>query len=495
MMTNTLVKLLYFVVVGGLALYGWLGLITLYLYWRHRGNDPSAPTYPSSVLPPVTVQLPLYNEKFVVDSLIHSAANLQYPRDRLEIQVLDDSTDDTTARVEALVAHYRSQGINISLLHRTHRRGYKAGALNEGMEAALGEFVAVFDADFQPPPDFLYRTIPYFLDDEQLGVVQARWAHANPKSSALTGIQAMALDKHFIIEQTVRHRAALFPKFNGTAGIWRRSCLEAIGGWQADTLCEDLCASTRAFLSGWRFRFLPEVLAPAELPATISGYRSQQSRWAKGSTQCLRKYGWQILRSRQLPLSTRLYGLLTMASYATSLLVLLLLLLQIPLLYVNLDMSVWMAPLSMAGLGQPLLFLVSQKRLYADWKERIFRLPLLLLTVLGLSVTITRAVLQGALGHDTNFNRTPKLGSGAQPGEGYHNPVDWLVITELCLALYAGVGMGIALERDRLTPLFFMGACLLGLSYVIFLSVRENIAQAMKKNEVFKKIHGDIKKI
>lgn len=494
-MTSTLVKILYFVVVGGLALYGWLGLITLYLYWRHQGSDSPAPPYSPSALPPVTVQLPLYNEKFVIDSLIHSAANLQYPRERLEIQVLDDSTDDTTARAEALVAHYRNQGVDITLLHRTHRKGYKAGALSEGMAVARGEFVAVFDADFQPPPDFLYRTIPYFLDDERLGVVQARWAHVNPKTSALTGIQAIALDKHFIIEQTVRHRARLFPKFNGTAGVWRRSCLEAIGGWQSDTLCEDLCASTRAFLSGWNFHFLPDVIAPAELPSTISGYRGQQSRWAKGATQCLRKYGWQILRSRHLPLGTRLYGLLTMASYATSLLVLLLLLLQIPLLYINLDMSVWMAPLSLAGLGQPLLFLVSQRQLYTDWKERIFRLPLLLLTVLGLSVTITRAVLQGALGHDTSFNRTPKLGSGSQPGERYHNPVDWLILTELCLALYAGVGMGIALERDRLTPLFFMGACFLGLSYVIFLSLRENMAQIAKKGGIFKKIHSDIKKI
>src|SRR5690606_22306303 len=166
-MTSTLVKILYFVVVGGLALYGWLGLITLYLYWRHQGSDSPAPPYSPSALPPVTVQLPLYNEKFVIDSLIHSAANLQYPRERLEIQVLDDSTDDTTARAEALVAHYRNQGVDITLLHRTHRKGYKAGALSEGMAAARGEFVAVFDADFQPPPDFLYRTIPYFLDDER----------------------------------------------------------------------------------------------------------------------------------------------------------------------------------------------------------------------------------------------------------------------------------------------------------------------------------------
>ena len=351
MLRDSLV-VLYLLSLSGLALYGLLGLFTLWQFWRHRGDVERQPAFDPVDLPPVTVQLPIYNERYVVEQLITAVACLRYPRDRLQIQVLDDSTDDTTERAAALVARYQSEGLDIGLLHRERRDGYKAGALAAGLAAARGDFLAIFDADFRPEPDFLLQTVPLFLDEPELGVVQARWGHLNAHSSLLTAAQALALDKHFVVEQTVRHRADLFPKFNGTAGVWRRTCLEDSGGWHDDTVCEDLCVSTRAVLSGWRFRFLPNVVAPAELPSTASAYKSQQARWAKGSMQCLLKYGRSILTSHNQSRTARLYALLTMSAYVSSCLVLLLLLLQLPLIYYGVRPSSWLAALGIAGIGQ-----------------------------------------------------------------------------------------------------------------------------------------------
>ncbi|HEX6384945.1 MAG TPA: glycosyltransferase, partial [Anaerolineae bacterium] len=263
-----LFALIYLLTMAGLSLYGFAGLLTLCLYWRHRQQVFPCPPVPSD-LPPVTVQLPIYNERFVVDRLIESAVALDYPPDRLQIQVIDDSTDGTTGRAAELVRHYEKKGVNISLLHRQHRQGYKAGALSGALMQAQGEFIAIFDADFQPSPSFLRQTIPHFLHEPALGLVQTRWGHLNAHESALTAAQAIALDKHFVMEQTVRHRANLFPKFNGAAGVWRRRCLEMAGGWHDDTVCEDLCLSTRAILQGWQFLFLNDVVAPAELPDSI----------------------------------------------------------------------------------------------------------------------------------------------------------------------------------------------------------------------------------
>jgi cellulose synthase/poly-beta-1,6-N-acetylglucosamine synthase-like glycosyltransferase len=473
MLRDSLV-LLYLLTLSGLALYGSLGLFTLWLFWRHRNDGATTPPLDPQELPPVTVQLPVYNERYVVKRLIRAAAQLDYPCDRLQIQVLDDSTDDTTERAAALVAHYRQQGVTITLLHRDDRSGYKAGALAAGLAAAHGDYIAIFDADFQPEPDFLQRTIPHFVASPDLGMVQARWGHLNPDSSTLTAAQALALDKHFVIEQTVRHRAGLFPKFNGTAGVWRRSCLEDAGGWQDDTVCEDLCLSTRAVLGGWQFRFLPDVVAPAELPATASAYKNQQARWAKGSTQCLLKYGPAIAASRYSR-TARLYALLSMGAYATSFLVILLLLLQLPLLYFDVRFSPRMLVFTLAGLGQPLLFVASQQQLYGDWRRRLLRLPALLVTAIGLSVTISRAVAQAVVARDHPFIRTPKRGSGAGL-EGYRLPFDRGLFAELGLAAYAAGGLALAIERDNFGPAVFLLSCLVGFSYVSYLGLREYVS-------------------
>jgi len=474
-LTNWLV-LLYVLALSALSLYGMLGLFTLWLYRRHRHETYPAPPVARDDLPPVTVQLPLYNERYVVERLIRAAASLDYPAGRLQIQVVDDSTDETTARAADLVDAYRAQGVDITLLHREERAGYKAGALAAALQRARGEFIAIFDADFRPEADFLTRTIPHFFDSPDLGMIQARWGHLNAGDSPLTAAQALALDKHFVVEQTVRHRADLFPKFNGTAGIWRRACVKDAGGWQSDTVCEDLCLSTRAQLKGWQFRFLPEVVAPAELPASISAYKNQQARWAKGSTQCLLKFGQPILASRRHSLRGRLYALLTMGAYATSILLLVLLLLQLPLIYLDYRFPATMMVFSIAGLGQPLLFLTSQQVLYPRWWRRLPLLGALLLAAIGLSVTISRAVVQAFSRREHVFIRTPKRGDGE--GGGYRLPFDAGTFLELFFALYALAGFLLALYRANYGPAFFLASCTLGFGVVAFLSLREQFVRS-----------------
>lgn len=474
-MMSVFVQAITTLALSGLTLYGFLGLLTLLVYWKHRQESVHAPSVDNGDLPLVTVQLPLYNERHVIERLIHAVAALEYPRHRLQIQVLDDSDDDTTGRAATLVGEYRDRGLQIDLRHRRHRRGYKAGALSAGLDMTSAEYIVVFDADFAPQPDFLLRTIPHFLGNPDLGLIQARWAHLNAMDSTLTAAQALALDKHFVMEQTARFQADLFPKFNGTAGVWRRACLEDAGGWQSDTVCEDLCLSTRAVLRGWRFRYLREVAAPAELPASMMAYKNQQARWAKGSTQCLLKFGGDILRSSsQRPLA-RLYAVLTMAAYSTSLLLILLLLAQVPLILLRVSIPPWLGLVGLVSISQPLLFALSQRALYPDWKQRVRQLPALLLIAIGLSATITRAVLQAIIGKRHQFVRTPKHGSGGAPAS-YRLPFDGIVIAEVALALYAGVAIAVALGQQTLAPIPFLMSCALGFGGVAFATARENYA-------------------
>ncbi len=474
-MTNFLAAI-YVLTVSGLSVYGLLGLITLAFYWRHRHDKFPCPALPVQ-LPPVTVQLPIFNERFVVERLIKAAVSFQYPTDKLQIQVVDDSTDDTTEYAAKLVDTYKRKGINIQLVHRTNRQGYKAGALQEALSQATGEFIAVFDADFQPKPDFLQNTIPHFFENAALGMIQARWGHLNPDDSPLTAAQAMALDKHFAMEQTVRHRANMFPKFNGAGGIWRRTCMEDSGGWEADTVCEDLCLSTRAILKGWQFRFLNDVTAPAELPTSIAAYKNQQARWAKGSSQCLVKFSHPILADKKQTLMARLYAILSMSAYSTHLLVLTLLLLQLPLLLLDYRFSAKMLLFSMAGIGQPLLFVMAQQVLYNDWRKRLRHFPTMVLVAIGIGPSTSRGILQAFLAKDHPFIRTPKRGnskvSTAVLHQRYQLNFDWIIIVEIFLALYALAGIAIAIANGNFGPLFFLITCAAGMSYVAFLSLRE----------------------
>jgi len=472
---------IYIIAAGGIALFGILGLITIWFFWRHRQDEFPCPEVADKNLPFVTVQLPIFNERFVVQRLVEAAVNLDYPIDRLQIQIIDDSLDDTTEIAQDLVDHYESRGINISLQHRDNRHGYKAGALGQALASSTGEFIALFDADFQPQAEFLRETIPHFLHNQQLGMVQTRWGHLNPSESQLTAAQTIALDKHFMMEQSVRHRANLFPKFNGSAGVWRKECLIDSGGWQSDTVCEDLCLSTRAILKGWKFLFLNDVVSPAELPTTLSAYKNQQARWAKGSTQCLVKFGPAILKDKNHSLMARLYALLSMAGYTTHLLLLLLLLVQVPLIYLGYHPPLAFLLFGLVGLAQPALFVMGQREIYHDWWQRLRYFPALLLVAIGLAPANTRAIIQAIFGRRHVFVRTPKGNNTAAPhghstvekNNIYRLPGDWIILAEFSLALYAAIGLILCLQNGNFGPMLFMLTCMVGFGYVAIMSLLE----------------------
>jgi cellulose synthase/poly-beta-1,6-N-acetylglucosamine synthase-like glycosyltransferase len=476
-MANLLVAV-YMVLVGILSIYGLLGFVTFFLFWRYKGEKDQVPSVEDAALPDVTIQLPIYNERLVVERLIDSAVALKYPPNRLQIQVIDDSDDETVEVANARVAQYKTQGVAIELVHRSNRDGYKAGALAAALNSARGEYVAIFDADFQPQPDFLMDTIPYFVNNPQLGMVQARWGHLNASESALTAAQSIALDKHFVMEQYVRHRANMFPKFNGSAGIWRRACVQDAGGWRSDTVCEDLCLSTRAILKGWQFRYLGNVVAPAELPGGIRAYKTQQARWAKGSIQCLQKYGHDIIRDTHTSFAGRLYALLSMSAYGTQILFLLLLILQLPILLLEVSLPPFMVFFTLLGIGQPMLFILAQKETYPDWGRRILHFPTLLLVAVGTAPSNTKAMLETFLSKKHHpFTRTPK-GYSVKADihhflRPYTSPGDGSLWFELILAVYAACGLMIAVLRGQSGPILLLLISLLGFSYVAYLEIRE----------------------
>lgn len=453
---------------AGLAFYGLFGYLTLIIFLRVRKDVTRFPSLSEPNLPIVTVQLPIFNEREVVQRLLNAVTELDYPADKLELQVLDDSTDDTSSLIREHAAICRMNGLNVQILHRCNRDGFKAGALQEALDCARGEYIAILDADFIPPPDFLRKTIPFFNAEPDLGVVQTRWGHLNAKDAGLTAAQAIALDKHFAVEQLVRHRADLFPKFNGSAGIWRKSCIHDAGGWQTDTACEDLCLSTRAVLAGWKFHFANDVVVPAELPSTILSYKVQQARWAMGATQCMMKYGKVILSAKQQSLSARLYAVLSMSAYLTHIMLLILILVQLPLLFSDVKLPSWLLVFSMFGLGQPILFALAQHELYDDWIARLSRLPTLLLIAIGLTPSNAFAVFKGIWNHEFTFERTPK---------GYHSSYKlepgFMLVGELALLIYAIVTLSIALQKGLIGPVFLLTTVSAGLAYIIILSFQE----------------------
>ena len=454
--------------VAGLALYGFLGFFALWQYRRHRDDISLLPAVSWDELPAVTVQLPIFNEREVIGRLIAATVALNYPADRLQIQVLDDSTDDTTQIAANAVAHFAARGVDIIMYHRDNRRGFKAGALQEALKVASGDMIAIFDADFVPPQDFLLQTIPYLQDNAKLGAVQARWGHLNDQESSLTAAQAIALDKHFAIEQLIRHRANLFPKFNGSAGVWRKTAILDAGGWQDDTVCEDLCLSTRAILKGWQFHFANDVVAPAELPSTLSAYKTQQSRWTTGATQCLVKYASAIWKAGDQTKTARLYALLSMSAYMTNALLLVLLFVQLPLLIIGESAPTRLYPLSLLGLGQPILFALAQIALYRDWPRRLRHLPAMLLIAIGVAPSNSWAALKGLGRRHVPFVRTPK---GA--GLSYRSSLSWMLGIEIGSMIYCGITLLLAISLGNSGPTLLMGSAIIAFGYVSWLSIQE----------------------
>ncbi|HEV8578308.1 MAG TPA: glycosyltransferase [Thermoanaerobaculia bacterium] len=402
---------LYYSVLAVLSIYGLHRLVLVALYLRTRRRAAPLPADPAA-WPVVTVQLPLYNEMYVAERLIDAVCGLDYPAERLEIQVLDDSTDETREIVARAVAAQRDRGVDIHHLHRSNRTGFKAGALAAGLAQARGELIAIFDADFVPSPDFLRRSVPYFADPQR-GMVQGSWSHINRGYSLLTRVEAVLLDGHFMIEHAARNRSGCFFNFNGTAGIWRRQAIESSGGWEHDTLTEDLDLSYRAQLAGWRFLYLPELAVPSELPVDVNGFKSQQHRWAKGAAQTSRKLLGRILRA-PLPWRVKVEAFVHLTNNVSYPLMVLLSLLIFPAMLLRRGSSVEMLllvdfPMFFSATISVLTFyLMSQVATGAGWQRQIGYLPALLGVGIGLSVNNARAVLSGFFQRGGTFHRTPK---------------------------------------------------------------------------------------
>lgn len=463
---------LYVSLIVLLALYGCNSLVLTVIYWvsqiqRRRTEDEGQKANDEGPLPLVTVQLPVYNEVHTIERLLAAVAALDYPSDRLEVQVLDDSDDTTVDLAERLVAQYRAQGLNIVHLRRNGREGFKAGALAAGLAQAQGEFIAIFDADFVPPPDFLRRTLPHFAD-LHVGCVEARWGHLNPDYSLLTQAQAVLLDAHFVVEQPARQASGAFISFNGSGGIWRRRCLEEVG-WSADTITEDLDITYRAQLAGWRVVFVPDLVVPGELPVQMDALKRQQFRWAKGAIQTLRKLGGPLLRSPQ-PLWVKVQGLLHLSVYFVQPVTLLLLLLA-PVIGWPRDAGpqalswAWLATL-----GPFLLIVSSQIGQQPRPLRRLMALPVLLLLGAGLSLVNTLAVVEALLGRPNRFERTPKF-NVRTAGEEWrqssyalrHSPLAWV---ELGLSAFAGLNALAMLAAQKWALLPWMLIYMAGFAWV-----------------------------
>lgn len=427
-----------------LTIYAGSEMILLLTYWRYR--DKINPIPAVKEWPSVVVQLPIYNERHVVERLLNAVAALDYPRDRLLVQLLDDSTDETVAIAAARIAALAQTGLNIQHIRRENRSGYKAGALAYGLTLTDSELVVVLDADFVPAPDFLRRTVPYLAVDPGLGMIQTRWGHLNPFSNLLTLGQTLALDGHFVVEQTARSRAGWLMSFNGSGGVWRAQCIRDAGGWRDLTLTEDLDLSYRAQLAGWRFLYLPEVVVPGELPPQIAAYKQQQARWAKGSTQTL-GYILNPLWHSRFSLPQRLMATLHLCQYLPHPLMVLMLLITPPLLTSHSLQHLPLGLLGIVALGPPLVYVISQRSLYPDWKRRLLAFPILLALGTGIAWSNSQAVISGLLGKKGEFRRTPKFAL-AWHGSGYALPFDSNVWVELFLAAYAVWGVILALRTS-----------------------------------------------
>jgi cellulose synthase/poly-beta-1,6-N-acetylglucosamine synthase-like glycosyltransferase len=470
----------YVAVLLVLSVYGSHRYYMAYLYYRHKYALPT-PRARFGRLPRVTVQLPIFNEMYVVRRLVDAVCRLDYPRDLLEIQVLDDSTDETREIARAVVERWREEGIDIHYVHRANRQGFKAGALEHGLSIAKGELVAVFDADFVPEVDFLRRTVDFFTDPK-VGMVQVRWEHINRDYSALTQAQGILLDGHFVLEHTARHRSGAFFNFNGTAGIWRRDTIRSAGGWQHDTLTEDLDLSYRAQLEGWKFVFLPQIVAPAEIPVEMNAFKSQQHRWAKGSIQTALKLLPRILRSDlSWHVKKEAFFHLT-ANFAYLLMIPLALLMPLSVAvrvghgwYEVLLLDI---PFFAAATASVCSFYVAtQRELGASRWQQVKYLPFLMALGIGLSVNNARAVVEALLGYQTGFTRTPKHGV-QKAGESivrkrYKAAVSLQPLVELGLAAYMTFGILFVLERETYYSLPFLFLFQAGFGYVGLMSVWE----------------------
>src|SRR5213594_1847163 len=463
----------YLSVLIGLSAYGVHRYFIIYLYLKNRKRAPVPARY-FEQLPTVTMQLPIFNEMYVAERLLRSVSELDYPRELLQIQVLDDSIDETREITASCADKLRQRGFDVQLIRRVDRTGFKAGALAVGLAAAEGEFVCILDADFVPRPDLLKRTIDFFTDPK-VGMIQTRWGHLNRGYSLLTRVQAMFLDGHLLLEQTARSRSGRFFNFNGTAGIWRRSCIEASGGWQHDTLTEDLDLSYRAQLAGWRFIFLSDLVTPAELPVDMNGFKSQQHRWTKGSIQTCKKLLPEIWRSK-LPMPIKLEATGHLVSNFAYLLLACLVVLLHP--STGGPQSGWVRTLLIdvpifltASVSVAVFYICAQRELHPrTWMKEIMLLPCLLALGIGLSLNNARAVLEALINHKSDFTRTPKYGIERKSQRWrsckYRPLKSTLPLVELAFAIYFSYFVVFAIAHGQFFSVPFLLMFQSGFLYV-----------------------------
>ena len=478
------VLVLYFGILTVLAIYGVYRVKQVSEFWRYSKYPPKPKgEFPENELPHITVQLPLFNEMYVIERLVKAVTEIDYPRDRLEIQVLDDSTDETIKIASATVAKYAAKGFDIHYIHRDDRTGFKAGALENGMKTAKGSLVAIFDADFVPKPDFLRKLVHHFTDPI-VGCAQMRWAHINGSYNLLTRLQTIMLDGHFVLEQTTRNRSGNFFNFNGTAGILRREAIEMSGGWQHDTLTEDTDLSFRAQLMGWKFVYLLDEEAPAEIPVEINAFKAQQRRWAKGVLQVWFKLYRRIWHA-PLPLRVKLEMFFRLTGNISYPLMIVASFMQFPLLLVRYNQGLY----QLMVLDVPLLFFstVSVVLFYgsAIWyldksRWRMLHLPLVMGLGIGLAFSNARAVLEALMGVKSDFVRTPKYrveegGDESWKRKKYKRKHGWLPLLELSFALYFVLAIAYAIRMHMWGPILFLLLFCFGYGYMGVMSLMQTM--------------------
>jgi cellulose synthase/poly-beta-1,6-N-acetylglucosamine synthase-like glycosyltransferase len=458
---------------------GQLALIITFLNYRNKENHKiTLNTYPN-----ITIQLPIYNERFVIERLLDSISNLNYPKKKIEIQVLDDSDDDTSILVEQKVEKLISLGFTISQIKRKNRIGFKAGALQNGLIQAESEFILIFDADFIPEPDFLINTLPYFSNDK-IGMVQTRWGHINPRESWLTRAQEIGLNCHFIIDQGGRAKGGIFISFNGTAGIWRKACIEDAGGWEADTLTEDLDLSYRAQMKGWQFKYCPEIISPAELPNVLSAVRSQQFRWIKGGVETSKKLIARLWNCN-LPISVKLFGSLQLLNNYIYAFILLTGLLSVPLMLLKNKSMEFDLFFNWSGMLISVLIinffycftaiLIDKKNIIVSIKEILSAFPIAIIVSMGMSYHNSIAVLKGIQGQKTAFIRTPKFSEAQRENSYLKSQKNRQYLPEFLLFIYFLLAVIAELYFKDFGFLIYHLLMLSGFGFILYCAYEENL--------------------
>ncbi len=473
----------YFIVLLVLAVYGMHRYWLVYEYFTYSKNVPPAPP-PVSNWPRVTIQLPIFNERYVIERLVEAVSRFDYPPELLDVQVLDDSTDETQQVARACVERHAAQGISIVYIHRTNREGYKAGALENGMKTAKGEFVAIFDADFLPEPDFLRRTIPYFMNPEggeKIGMVQTRWTYLNSDYSLLTNVETILLDGHFVVEHGARSRRGTFFNFNGTAGVWRRKAIDDAGGWEHDTLTEDTDLSYRSQLKGWKFLYLPQIECASELPVDMNGFKAQQARWAKGLMQTAKKILPKVFKS-DVPWHVKAEAFFHLTANISYPLMVLLSTMLLPAMIVRFyqgwfQMLVIDLPLFLASTCSiSSFYLVAQRELRPKtWWRTFLYMPFVMATGIGISVRNAQAVIEAIIGKKSEFARTPKFKIEGKKdtfvAKKYRNKAGWMPYAEVLLGLYFSLTVIYAFTNENYATIPFLLLFVWGYLYTGFMSL------------------------